>query len=441
MLLACLAVASPAQEAKPLEDYRARREALRENLDDGLIVLFGAEEGAGSEAYHLFRQENNFYYLTGLDEPDAVLLLSPPLRDRRSPPWEEFSRLPREILFLPPRDPDQEKWTGPKTDPYDDATPARTGFAVVRGKESLESEIRRYAQGYGVIYTLLAGMHASDTERLLAAERMEKLRAIAPFAQVRDLRGALAVQRQIKSEDEIERIRHAAACTMEALRAAAREIKPGRFEYEIAALIKYTIERLGCERPSFAPIVASGPRATILHYNRNRERLQDGDLLLADVGGESGYYAADITRTFPVNGRFSPRQREIYEIVLGAQEAALKAVKPGARLSGRGSGSLREIAYRYINSHGKDRHGEPLGKYFTHGLSHHVGLDVHDAAAPGGVLQPGMVITVEPGLYLPEENLGVRIEDMVLVTEDGYVLLTATLPRRPDQIEALLQAP
>jgi Xaa-Pro aminopeptidase len=164
-----------------------------------------------------------------------------------------------------------------------------------------------------------------------------------------------------------------------------------------------------------------------------------GQVLLMDVGGEYSHYATDITRTIPVGGKFTPRQREIYEIVLGAQKAALAAVKPGMTIARTGPNSLHQIAYQYIKTHGKDREGNSLGKYFIHGLAHHVGLDVHDPANPGTVLQPGMVITLEPGIYIPEESLGVRIEDMVLVTETGARLLSAALPREPDEIERAMR--
>ena len=440
-VLVCLPEARQAwaQEREPLEIYRKRRADLREKLNDGLILLFGNKEGSGSEAYHVFRQENNFYYLTGLNEPDAALLLVPPVPDRRSPFWEQFSQLPREILFLPQPNPQQEIWTGPKPDLYDETISAQVGFTTVRGIETLENELRRLAPGYRAVYTLLPSPHASETESALGKERQEKLRTILPFAKIQDARRAFASLRQIKAESELRLIRRAVDCSIDAHLAAANELRPGLFEYEIAALMKYTFERAGCERPSFAPIIGSGERSTILHYNRNRAKLEAGDLVVIDVGGEYAHYAADITRTLPVSGRFTPRQREIYEIVLGAQQAAIEAVKPGRKFTGRDSGSIYQIAYEYINTHGKDRHGKPLGKYFTHGVGHHVGLSVHDAAVPRGTLEAGMVLAIEPGIYLPEEKIGVRIEDMVLVTSDGYQLLTERLPRTVKQIEDLLE--
>ena len=430
------------EERETPEAYQSRRAAIQERLNDGIVVLFGNTENTGAEAYHRFRQESNFYYLTGYNEPGAVLLLAPPLRDRRSPFWEEFSRLPRELLFLPPRDLEQERWTGPKLDPYDPAAPAQTGFlandAVVKGTEQLAKEIRQFSTGYPVVYTLLPDAHGNGAEGL-KKENLEKLRTLLPFANFKDVRRAVGALRQVKSPSELTLIQRATGCTIDGLQAAAHELRPGLFEYEIAALLKYTFEREGCLGLAFDPIVGSGLRSTILHYTRNDGHMDAGDLVVMDVGAEYGHYASDITRTFPVNGRFTPRQREIYEIVLEAQKAAMQAVKPGMRLSGRGTDSLYQIAYNYINTHGKDRHGNSLGRYFIHGLSHHVGLDVHDAGDFTTPLEEGMVITVEPGIYLPEESLGVRIEDMVLVTKTGYVLLTAKLPREVDEIEGLMK--
>jgi Xaa-Pro aminopeptidase len=172
-----------------------------------------------------------------------------------------------------------------------------------------------------------------------------------------------------------------------------------------------------------------------LHYDRNTRRLEHGELLLMDVGAECAGYAADVTRTIPVDGRFTRRQRELYDIVLGAQKAAIAAVKPGMTIGRNTPNSIHQVALDYFNSHGKDLHGAPLGQYFTHGISHHIGLEVHDAADIAAPLEEGMVISVEPGLYLPEEHMGIRIEDMVLVTRDGARLLTAALPREATEIE------
>jgi Xaa-Pro aminopeptidase len=171
----------------------------------------------------------------------------------------------------------------------------------------------------------------------------------------------------------------------------------------------------------------------VLHYNKLDRQIDGGEIVLLDVAGQYSGYAADVTRTLPADGKYTPRQREIYEIVLGAQNTALAALKPGATFSG-----LQKIAMDYINSHGKDKEGRTLGRYYIHGLSHHLGLNVHDPSGPARPLEPGMVITVEPGIYIPEENIGVRIEDDVLITSTGYKLLTARLPRTIDEIEKIM---
>jgi Xaa-Pro aminopeptidase len=222
--------------------------------------------------------------------------------------------------------------------------------------------------------------------------------------------------------------------------AAWTRAKPGVYEYQVAASMLAMMFDRGCERTAYNPIVGAGFNSTILHYSANSARMDSGQFLLMDVGGEYSLYATDITRTIPVNGRFTPRQREIYEVVLGAQKAVLAAVKPGMSLGHSGDNSLQQIAFRYINTHGKDREGNPLGKYFIHGIGHHVGLEVHDPSTAGAELEAGMVITVEPGIYIPDENLGVRIEDTVLVTETGAKILSKGLPRDPGDIERAMAA-
>jgi Xaa-Pro aminopeptidase len=194
----------------------------------------------------------------------------------------------------------------------------------------------------------------------------------------------------------------------------------------------------GCETEAYSPIVGSGINSTVLHYNKLDRKIDGGEIALLDVAGQYSGYAADITRTLPADGKYTPRQREIYDIVLGAQNAALAALKPGMMMGGKDANSLQKIAMEYIDSHGKDKEGRSLGRYYIHGLSHHLGLDVHDPSGPSRPLEPGMVITIEPGIYIPEENLGVRIEDDALITPTGYKLLTARLPRSPDEIEKIM---
>lgn len=410
-LLFCVTLAG-AFEKEPVEVYRRRRAALRKDLDSGITVLF-AKKGDDGGVWG-FRQDDNFYYLTGLDEPGAILVLVP----------AGDQKFPGEILFLPPRNLTRERWDGIRMGPDDPGVAAKLGFEVVMSTRAFQSELMKMLPAYNSFNTVAAS---------------DALKTLAPFAEFRDVQRNIARLRMVKGETEIRLVEKATACSMDAHRAAFEGTRPGMMEYEVAALMQYTFHKAGCTRPAYAPIVGSGFNSTVLHYNSNDRRMEAGDLLVMDVGGEYSGYTADITRTIPVSGKFTPRQREIYEIVLAAQNAAIAAVKPGMTM-GRGEGSLDKIARDYINSHGKDLKGERLGKYFIHGLGHHVGLNVHDANDPTRPLAAGMIITIEPGIYIPEENLGVRIEDMILVTETGGKLLSSSLPREPAEIERIMAA-
>jgi Xaa-Pro aminopeptidase len=267
----------------------------------------------------------------------------------------------------------------------------------------------------------------------------EKLKELAPLHVEGDTTALIGSLRELKSPAELVLIQKASDATVAAHLAAWHTMKAGKSEYEIAAVMTDTYFSMGCERSAYSPIVGSGPNSVILHYSANRRRMDSGEVVVMDVGAECGDYATDVTRTVPVNGKFTARQKEIYEIVLGAQKAAIAAVKPGIKVGRReGEDTLYKIAFDYINTHGKDSKGAALGKYFTHGLGHHVGLDVHDPGPTTIELKAGMVITIEPGIYIPEENLGVRIEDTILVTENGAKILSGALPKEVEEIEKLV---
>jgi len=250
----------------------------------------------------------------------------------------------------------------------------------------------------------------------------------------------LEEMRRVKDAGEVALIRRATEASMAGHLAAIRTVQPGMNERQIAALIQYEFQTRGCERAAYVPIVGAGFNSTVLHYSDDSGPIQAGDVVVVDAGGEYSMYATDITRTLPATGKFTQRQREIYNIVLGAQEAAIKAFRAGhSSMSGQARDTLYNAAYNYINTHGKDLHGKPLGQYFIHGLGHFVGLSVHDVGGMTVPLDKGMVFTLEPGLYIPEERLGVRIEDMFYVEQDGrLVRLTAGLPRTAEEIEAAM---
>ena len=421
-------------EREPLSVYHERRARLVGDTGNGAIVLFGYSDADVAASVTRFHQNEAFYYLTGWNEPDAMLLVVPKVapRSRHDQPAE----IDKEVLFIPPHDYRAEKWNGPKLGPEDSDATTRTGFATVKSTTLFQSELQEALKAFPKIYTELTPQPESG-EEWFQKDAVAKLHKLAPLANFADLRPLVTRMREVKSPSEIALIRKAVEASMDAHFAAMKAVKPGAWEYEIAALMKYEFERRGCEWPSYPPIVGSGFFSTVLHYDADDRQMPDGELVVMDVAGSYSGYASDITRTLPINGHFTPRQREIYEIVLGAQSTALAAARPGISM-GQGKNSLQKIAYDYIDSHGKDLNGKPLGQYFIHGLGHSVGLNVHDPTDYNSTLEPGMVMTLEPGIYIPDEKLGVRIEDMILVTQDGAELLTRRLPRDPNEIEKMM---
>ncbi len=431
LLVVCLAPILRAWEREPLSVFAERRAKLAAAVN-APVVLFGYTGHEEANPSYVFMQEENFYYLTGHNEEGAALLLVPESAEQKS--WSG----PREILYLPPRDLAEEKWNGPRIGPDDPGILARTGFARVEKFAKLRETLVALAKNYQEIYTELPDPH--DEGYPHAANWSKWVKDAVPQASLKDVSSAVGTLRAIKSPGELALMQKAIDPSIDAHFAAMKMMRPGLYEYQVAAKMVEIHAYAGCETEAYAPIVGTGFDSTVLHYNKLDRRIEDGDIVLMDVAGQYSGYASDITRTIPANGKFTARQREIYEIVLGAQNAAMEALKPGMTLGGKDATSLQKIAMDYIDSHGKDKEGRSLGRYYIHGLSHHVGLDVHDPSGPARPLEPGMVITIEPGIYIPEENLGVRIEDDVLITPTGYKQLTARLPRSPDEIEKIMAA-
>ena len=365
------------------DEFKARRAALRKQLGTGVAILEGRTEAEGELSRDGFFQESNFFYLTGWREAGAALLLTSE----------------GETLYLPKRRPETDRWHGRMVSFDDEGAAAQAGFDRVASREKLDQDLAA------------------------ALKQHPKADPIMPIARLR----------MVKSPAELKKIESAIAASEAAHRAAWARIKPGRYEYHVASAMVATYRGMGCQRSAYPPIAGSGPNSVLLHYNHNDRRMDAGEVLLMDVAGEFDGYCADITRTAPVNGKFNKRQREIYDLVLGAQAAAIAACKPGMRIGRKGPNSLYQLVFDYFEAHGK------MGKYFTHGLGHHIGLDVHDPFDPELPLAPGHVITIEPGLYLPEENLGVRIEDMVLITESGCRVLTSRLPSAAGVVESAIK--
>jgi Xaa-Pro aminopeptidase len=437
LLVVLLHAAAPAlaqqrRDREPNSVYAARRAALAAQVDAPVVLwgLTGREEFSQS---FIFTQEDNFYYLTGHSEEGAGLIVLPA---RVNAPSTAAGNL-REILFLPPKNPGKEKWNGVRLSPSDPGIEARTGFATVKPFNEMRAMVENLAKTYANLFTIL------PYEKELGGYPHEKavvdwLQLAAPQAKLKDIRPQIEAARVVKSLGEINFLRTAVDLSDDAHFAAMKMMRPGLWEYQVAAQMIYIHAIGGSESEGYAPIVGAGPNSTALHYDKLDRKIEDGDIVVLDVAAQYSGYSADITRTLPANGRFTPRQREIYEIVLGAQNAVLAKIGPGMNMCPKGDKSLYKISYEYINSHGKDQHGKSLGQYYIHGLGHNIGLDVHDPGSPCQPLVPGQVVTVEPGIYIPEENLGVRIEDDVLITETGYRLLSEKLPRNPDEIEKIM---
>jgi Xaa-Pro aminopeptidase len=442
LALLCFSFLAPtnALDRQAPADYHARREKLAAKLDGGFALVFAPAEAERPNDLYGYRPDVNFYYLTGWAEPGTALLVVSATETTGDFPARPYA----EILFLPNRNYSQERWTGPKLGPDDPKAVQVTGVDRVEALDDLRKELVRLLPVLppprnARIYTDVPapGETSNSTEPLTWLKNANSFPVGTDY---RDIRPLLASLRTVKDAGEIELVRKATNASIAAHLAAIRAIKPGMTEREISALMQYEWGKRGCERPAYAPIVGSGISSTVLHYSEDSATMQSGDLIVIDAAGEYSMYASDITRTMPASGKFTARQREIYDIVLGAQKAAIAAFQSGkSHLPRNKPDSLYDVAYQYINTHGKDSHDDPLGKYFIHGLSHYVGLNVHDEGDYSVPLGPGMVFTIEPGIYIPEEKLGVRIEDMFYVDKDGKLIrLTESLPQTADEIERLM---
>jgi Xaa-Pro aminopeptidase len=420
-----------AAELEAPEVYRRRRERVRGQLGQGgVAVLLGATDARGYGDVGTFRQDPTFFYLTGVELPGAVLVL----------------RAERDTLFLPARRPNIEAWTGPKFGPGAE-TAAALGFDEVLDRDATEivvdarrrpqpSWLDRLADWLGDGGTLwlplpaFSAGAAPDEAQRLAATLRERL---AGFA-LRDLSPVLTRMRLVKEAGEVALLKKAVAATAAGIRAAAARVRRGALEAEVEGAAFAALRAQGAEGWSFPPIVGSGGAGCVLHYDANRGRLGDGETVVVDIGARYGYYCGDLTRTFPVSGRFSARQRALYQAVLAAYDAAVAALRPGALIA-----DLRKAAFGSLEASGlAGDGGASLGQFFIHGLGHFLGLEAHDVGGEGPRLEPGMVVTVEPGVYLPGESLAIRIEDDWLVTAGGAECLGPKLPRDAAAIEAMV---
>jgi len=409
--------------------FAARRDALMERIGPSIAVLQGMPDPRG---YVPFRQDNSFYYLTGLAVSNALLLLDGSQK--------------QDVLFLPSRNEKSEPWEGPSLYAGAEARTA-TGVDKVMNLDEFGAELRKRNETSPFVYTPFMPYETAATSRDRAerydSSRLEnaldgrtsreeafrkKLKESAGASStIKDLSPILDEMRRIKDAMEIDRLRTAGRIGALGLREAIRAAKPGMFEYQLAAVAEFVFMWHGAFGEAFFPIVGSGPNSCILHYYEKRRRMEAGDIVVMDFGPDYGYYASDITRTFPVSGKFSGEQAQVYGAVLEAQKAAILAVRPGATFE-----DLEDAAGNVLERHKYE-------KYTLHGIGHYVGMAVHDVGK-FGPFAPGVVLAVEPGVYIPKKNIGVRIEDTVLVTEDGCEILSRDVPKEIGEIEQLMSA-
>ena len=396
--------------------YLERRQRLMDQIKGGVAVVYGAASiDASSTVGGVGRQDSDFAYLTGvMDVPGAALLLAP------------GERTYREFLFLPPRYPDYERFEGAQLGPSTEAR-RRTGFEKVQTTGALGPTLTETAARAGAMHYLgpLVGPDAALPREL---DLYGKVAQRVPGTRTVNSSGLVRAMRVAKEPRELALMRRAIAATERGMRAGMAAARPGMTEYQLRTIIEDEFRRAGARGVAFPSIVGVARNTTVLHYTGSDTVIRAGDLILCDIGAEVDYYAADVTRTFPVDGRFTPEQRGIYETVLSAQQAAAARLKPGA---------VYEDLQRAANDV-MDRAGHRDD--FWHGLGHFVGLDVHDVGDYAKPLPAGAVVTIEPGIYMPRCNLGVRIEDEFLVTASGNEHLSRSIPQSVAEVEAAVRA-
>ena len=408
--------------------FTGNRQALQKSMvEDSLAIFFAGEAPykAGDETYP-FTPNRNFYYLTGMDRPRGILLMQKTEINRES------------VLFIERDNGPMAKWVGANITPkeagevsgiqeidYIDRFEERIGQILLQApckKVYLDLEKRQWkgGEGEGIMFARI-------------------LKEKYPSLSVEDCSGKLAQMRMIKQPCEVEMIQKAIDITIEGIEAMMANAKPGQKEYEIEAHFDYTLRRRGVKDKAFASIAAAGKNGCILHYTDNNHIAEDGDCILFDVGAQYGYYNGDITRTFPVNGVFTPLQRKIYDIVLEGNRRVINAIRPGIWFTDLNE-TLLDYYFDALRNIGLITAKEEISRYYFHGVSHYLGLETHDVGTRRNTrLCPGMVLTVEPGLYIEEYGIGIRIEDDVLVTENGRVVLTENMIKTADEIEEFMR--
>ena len=441
-----LMAATAISAAQTPEEYQMRREAVRAKMEVGSVLILRSPAPADEP----FKQDDTLYYLTGVEEPNTALILrgpqpAPQLPEGMTlPPGVRLGPPPETLFVMPP--------AGPSPAPGAPApAPERRGFGQVRSYQDLQATLDAILMGAGpggpgsaagtptappVIYLDYARSRRLSDPLTADEQWLKSARDRGLSFTIRSVATLVREFRRVKSAAEIENVRMAMTITSAAQREAMRAAAPGMYEYQLQSIIEHVFSVNGARRVAFSTIVGSGPNGIILHWSENTRQAKPGDMVVMDVGAEYARYAADITRTIPISGTFTPRQKAIYETVLRANEAAIEMIAPGVNMRDINA-KVNEILGQGLITLGLIKDVKELRKYYTHGLSHGVGLAVHDVNST--VLEPGVILTIEPGLYVPEEHTGVRIEDTVLVTATGREVLSASVPKKAAEVEALMK--
>ena len=410
-------------------NYEARRQAVYDQLEDNalLILYSGAPAHISVDAYHEFQANRHFFYLTGLRRENMILFI------------RKAGENSRTTLYIEKADPLAERWTG-KMVTVEEAREA-SGIQDIRFVDRFETELSYLLNSADIRCCYFdCYRHQSTDLPDLNLAKAQQFAQEHPGVAVRNLWSIVSKLRMVKDEDEVALMEQAVDITNQALKNVMKNLKPGMNEYQAQADFEYMVHYLGADGPSFPTIAGSGKNGCMLHYETNRETCQEGTLLLLDLGVRQEGYCSDITRTYPVSGRFTQRQRQVYDIVLKANKEVAAQAKPGMTTR-----ELNDICKKVLAAGCMDlgliEKEEDIGKYYMHGVSHHLGIDVHDVTVEGVKLAPGSVITDEPGLYIDEWELGIRIEDDLLITQNGCRVLSAGIIKEPEEIEAFMAQP
>ncbi len=409
------------------ERYAERRKRLAESMEGDycIVVQASSTKPATADGTLPYAPSRNLYYLTGITQEGTVLVM-----------WRLKGRDPKECLYISPYDEEFAKWFGSVLTREQAKEKSAVDSILFTGGETrfLDKLVSRERLENFYFDWHNCGIDGVPGKRLSFVNRFK---TAYPGLNVQSIAGRIFAMRMIKDSEEIQVLRDAISLTGKGFEAAAMKLSPGMNEAEFEAEMLYEWAKAGEKIPAFPAIVAGGSRATCLHYNSNDTDLADGELLLVDHGAMKDLYCSDITRTIPVNGRYTPRQRELMEMVLEVQDRAIELLRPG-KLHREWNDEVLEAYKEIMVRRGEIKEPEEIANFYYHGIGHHLGLDTHDENVSDAPIAPGMVFTVEPGFYSSEEGIGIRIEDDVLVGEESNIILSEGFPRTPDEIEALM---